>query len=85
MGSETTQGDRIGLAVQRLYHSATLSVQPSKHELSFLFRFWFQSILIPIHLKMHSFDHRLTTVDFFPFLIVYLETDEEILDKKLDK
>ena len=33
---------------------------------------------------MHSFDHRLTTVDFFPFLIVGLETDEEILDEKLD-
>ena len=49
MGSEFMHGDSIALAVQRLNHSGTLSVQPSKYELSFLFRFWFQSILIPIH------------------------------------
>ena len=47
MGSETTHGDRIGLAVQRLNHSATMSVQLSKYEI-FLFHIWFQSILILI-------------------------------------
>ena len=31
---------------------------------------------------MHTVDQRLATVDFFPTLIVYLETDEEIFDKK---
>ena len=30
MGFEPSHGDRIGLAVQRLNHSATLSVQLSK-------------------------------------------------------
>ena len=39
MGSETTHADRIGLAVQRLNHSATLSVQPSKYDVSLFFRF----------------------------------------------
>ena len=53
--------------------------------LSFFFRFCFQSILFPILPYMNSFDHRLTTVDFFPILRVYLETDEEIFDTKLDK
>ena len=85
MGSETSHADSIALAVQRLNHSGTLSVQPSKYELSFLFRFCFQSILFPIHPLMHSFDRRLTTVNFSPILIVYLESDEEIFDRKLDK
>ena len=35
MGSETSHAENIALAVQRLNHSATLSVQPSKYELSF--------------------------------------------------
>ena len=47
MSSEFTHGDSIALAVQRLNHSSTLSVQSSKYEL-FLFRFWFQPILILI-------------------------------------
>ena len=49
MEFEPTHWDRIELAVQRLNHSATLFVQPLKYELSWLFRFWFQLILIPIH------------------------------------
>ena len=85
MGSESTHGERIGLAVQRLNQSCILSVQPSNYELSFLFRFWFQSILISIHPYKHTFDQRLTTADFFPILIVRLETDEEIFDRKLGK
>ena len=48
MGFELTHSEPVGLAVQRFKHSATLSVRPSKYELSFLFRFWFQSILILI-------------------------------------
>ena len=84
MGSETSHADRIGLAIQRLNHSVTLSVQSSKYEI-FVFPFCFQSILFPIHPLMHSFDHRLTTVDFFPILRVYLETDEKIFDRKIDK
>ena len=44
MRFEPTNGERFGLAVQRLNHSATLSVQPSKYDLPFLFRFWFQLI-----------------------------------------
>ena len=47
MGFELTHRDRIGLAVQRLNNSATLSVQSSKYEI-FFFRFWFLSILILI-------------------------------------
>ena len=34
---------------------------------------------------MHTFDHRLATAYFIPILIVRLETDEEIFDRKLDK
>ena len=48
-GSELTHGERTELAVQRLNHSATLSVQPWKCEWSFLFRFCFQSIIFPFH------------------------------------
>ena len=45
---EPTHGDRTGLAVQPINHSATLYVQPSKYEFWSLFDFWFQSILILI-------------------------------------
>ena len=40
-------------------------IRTQARRLSFPFRFCFQSILFPIHPWMHSFDHRLTTVDFF--------------------
>ena len=46
MEFEPTHGDRIGLAVQRINHSATC-VQSSKYEL-FFFRVWFQPMLILI-------------------------------------
>ena len=88
MGSKTTHGERIELAVQRLNHSATLSVQPfTTFEtwiiIPFSFLFSFDSISNPLvdALFWSQIDYRL----FFSISIVYFETDEEIFDKKLDK
>ena len=83
MWSQPTHGDRIGLAVQRLNHSATLSVQPSKYELSFLFRFWFQSILIPVHPWCTILIRDWLLLIFIYLYKVYLETFEEIFEKNL--
>ena len=86
MGSQTTHGDRIELAFQRPNHSATLSVQPSEFELSLIFLFL---ISIDSNSNPPLDPHFWSEIDYCWFVsylnIFYLETDEEIFDRKLDK
>ena len=82
MGSETTHRERLGLAVQRLNHSATLSVQSSKYEIFFF------SFLISVDSNSNRpvDAHFWSEIDycwFFPILIVCLEIDEIFFTEKL--